>query len=210
VSRSDKKRPIALLLAIGLAAAFAYATLPSPSSNEGTAQKAEPTARTRFIVGPMARGQGDYRRFSDIWGILLHSTQGVPSGDLRLLSRSPKLSAHFLVLPNGTIRQLVPIARVAFHAGRGELDGHSGNLNAGLVGIEVSNPSKRGRNVPYPEVQLQAVDRVIKIIDDRLGRQVPIFGHKEMIRYPGGWRKTDPEGDFPLAAYKRYRRHAGP
>ncbi len=143
-----------------------------------------------------------------MWGILLHSTQGTPQGDLRTLSKSRNVSAHFLVLPNGDIHQLVPLSRIAYHAGRGRLAGHAGNLNGGLIGIEVSNASKPWRSVPYPKAQLESVDRLIKIIDRRLGRRVPVFGHKEMIRYPGGWRKTDPNGDFPLKAFKRYRRHA--
>lgn len=211
VSFIRRKHRTTLLLTLGLAVIFACAVIVMSAIRDSPApSKPKPAARTRFIVGPMARGQGDYRRFSDIWGILIHSTQGVPRGDLRILSRSSKLSAHFLVLPNGDIRQLVPIARTAFHAGRGELDGHWGNLNVGLVGIEVSNRSKPGLVVPYPTIQLRAVDRVIKIIDRRLGRRVPIFGHKDVTRYPGRWHKTDPEGDFPLDAYKKYRRHSRP
>ncbi len=201
------KRRIVLLAAVALVLVVSAMTL-SPAGEDVVPPPRRKTAvKTSFVVGPMARAQGPYRRFSDVWGILLHSTEGVPSGDLKVLSRSPRVSVHFLVMPDGKIRQLVPIARVAFHAGRGELDGHWGNLNRGLVGIEVSNPSKPGLDVPYPEAQLAAVDRAIKIIDRRLGRRVPIFGHKDVVRYPGGWRKTDPEGAFPLWAYKRYRRH---
>ena len=207
-----RRRRTILLIAVGLIAWLATSALLVISVVERRTAVREPTRlpRTSFIVGPMARGLGPPRELSEVWGILLHSTQGVPRGDMRVLSRSSKISVHFLVLPNGEIHQLVRLARVAYHAGRGELDGHRGNLNRGLVGIEVSNPSKPGHDVAYPSVQLRAVDRVISIIDQRLGRRVPIFGHKDVIRYPGGWRKTDPEGDFPLRAYKKYRQHNRP
>lgn len=200
---------IALLVVVGLAVLLIPAALLAPAGNGGGGRLIIPRG-ANFTVGPMARAQGATRRLPQVWGILLHSTEGVPRGDLRLLSRSSRVSVHFLVMPDGHIRQLVPLARVAFHAGSGELGGHSGNLNEGLVGIEVSNPSKPGRDFPYPAVQLKAVDQVIKIIDRRLGRRVPIFGHKDVVRYPGGWRKTDPEGAFPLRAYKLYRRHSRP
>ncbi len=200
-----KRWPVLLLLIAPVLLVPAMALAP-PEVDRLPAQ-VRPSPKPVFTVGPMAKAQGNSRRFSDIWGILLHSTQGSPRGDLRTLSRSKRVSAHFLVLPNGHIRQLVPLRRVAFHAGRGRLGGHVGKLNEGLIGIEVSNRSKSGLLVPFPEVQLKAIDETIRIIDRRLGRRVPIYGHREVLRLPGGWHKTDPDGGFPLKDYKKYRRH---
>ncbi len=110
-------------------------------------------------------------------------------------------------MPNGKIHQLVPLRRTAFHAGTGYLAGHRGSINRGLIGIELSNPSVPGRSVRYPEAQLAALDFVIKNIDRTMGRRLPIYGHRDVIR-SGGWRKGDPHGNFPLAQYKRRRSHA--
>lgn len=155
-----------------------------------------------------SRAHGGHRGYSEIWGILLHSTEGYPDGDLGILTRSESVSAHYLIQPDGTIYNLVPPTVVAYHAGRGILAGHVLNLNHGLIGIEMSNPSSPGHSYPYPVVQLEALDFLIKFLDELLGRRVAIWGHKDVIRLPGRWRKTDPDGPFPLANYKRWRRHA--
>ncbi|RJQ55806.1 MAG: hypothetical protein C4521_01595 [Actinobacteria bacterium] len=164
-------------------------------------------AAPKMKSGPRARAQGAARPLGSIWGILLHSTQGFPKGDLSILSRSSKVSAHYLVMPNGTIHNLVSLRKTAYHAGRGRLAGRTGNLNRGLIGIEISNRSIPGRDVAYPEAQLEAVDWLIESIDGRMGKRLPIYGHKEVVRYPGGWRKSDPNGPFPLQQYKRNRKH---
>lgn len=51
-----------------------------------------------------------------------------------------KLSAHYLIARDGTIYQLVPHNRVAFHAGKGRLPHppyHENTLNSRSIGIEI-------------------------------------------------------------------------
>ena len=146
--------------------------------------------------------------------IVLHYTaSGGPdgSGDASYLSRaSSRASAHVVVGRNGSIDQIVPFNKKAWHAGKSSYEGKS-NVNDFSIGIEIDNwgwlvdhKSHLGEVVPeqfrfkgtrsgyseweaYREEQLAAVEGVIQAICDEYPI-VDIVGHEDVA--PG--RKQDP------------------
>jgi len=115
-------------------------------------------------------------------------------------------SGHFYIDRDGSIEQWVPLDRVAHH-----VRGH----NAGSVGIELVN---RGRwpdwydsrhqewEEAYPDTQIQALARLLEMLEEQLPGLVEIAGHDQLDH---DWieasdspeilvrRKTDPGADFP-------------
>jgi N-acetylmuramoyl-L-alanine amidase len=109
-----------------------------------------------------------------------------------------RVSAHYVVGRDGMIVQQVPESERAWHAGVWALEGRTG-VNDFSVGIEMVNLND-GKD-PYPDVQYQAVARIIKHI--RSKNKVPdkhIVSH-EFVARPKG-RKNDPMG-FDFERLKR-------
>lgn len=132
-------------------------------------------------------------------------------GDADYLSRaSSRASAHVVVGRNGSIDQIVPFNKKAWHAGVSKHNGRD-NVNDFSIGIEIDNwgwlkngKSHSGAPIPahlqfagsrgghnkweaYREEQLQAVEEVVKAICDTYPIE-DIVGHEEIA--PG--RKQDP------------------
>jgi N-acetylmuramoyl-L-alanine amidase len=146
------------------------------------------------------------------------------SGDATYLSRaSSRASAHVVVGRNGSIDQIVPFNKRAWHAGQSEFEGVS-DVNDFSIGIEIDNwgwlkdgKSHAGVTVKdvfkgtrsghdeweaYPEVQLEAVEEVIAAIVAQYPIRA-IVGHEDIA--PG--RKQDPGpalDEFKAAMQKKY------
>lgn len=146
--------------------------------------------------------------------IVLHYTASGGAdgqGDADYLSRaSARASAHIVVGRNGSIDQIVPFNKKAWHAGVSSYKGRK-NVNDFSIGIEIDNwgwlkngKSHSGQVVPeqyrfsgtrsghtqweaYREEQLQAVREVIQAICDTYPI-TDIVGHEDIA--PG--RKQDP------------------
>ncbi len=73
--------------------------------------------------------------------VVLHytATQTAESAIRTLTDRNSSVSAHLVIDRDGTVTQLVPFDRVAWHAGESSWRGRSG-LNAWSIGIELVNP----------------------------------------------------------------------
>ncbi|WP_028029842.1 N-acetylmuramoyl-L-alanine amidase [Gemmobacter nectariphilus] len=106
----------------------------------------------------------------------------------RLCDPEAEVSAHWLISETGAAEALVPEERRAWHAGAGEWRG-MGDINSRSIGIELAN---RGDH-PYPEPQMQALERVLTGIMARwsIGPD-GVIGHSDMA--PG--RKADPGPRF--------------
>lgn len=146
--------------------------------------------------------------------IVLHYTASGGAdgaGDAEYLSRaSARASAHVVVGRNGSIDQIIPFNKKAWHAGVSEYKGRK-NVNDFSIGIEIDNwgwlkngKSHSGQVVPeqfrfsgtrsghsqweaYREEQLQAVKEVVQSICDNYPI-TDIVGHEDIA--PG--RKQDP------------------
>jgi N-acetylmuramoyl-L-alanine amidase len=135
--------------------------------------------------------------------IVLHHTATnsvkVDLATLRQVQVPSRVSAHYLVGPDGTVYQLVPDKLVAWHAGRSSLHGQTEpTVNARSLGIEITND---GTGVtPFTEEQYLALEQLVPYLARRYG--VPkenILGHRDVA--PG--RKTDPADNFDWARIRR-------
>jgi N-acetylmuramoyl-L-alanine amidase len=127
--------------------------------------------------------------------IVLHYT-GMPDNDaaIRLLCNSAaEVSAHYVVLQDGYIIQLVAEARRAWHAGSSSWAGES-DINSRSIGIEIANP---GHDHGYPEFPRRQVAAVTALCRGILTRhKVPaerVLAHSDVA--PA--RKQDPGEKFP-------------
>jgi N-acetylmuramoyl-L-alanine amidase len=135
------------------------------------------------------------RRSPSIDILLLHYT-GMAHGLAalgRLRDPLAEVSAHYLVLEDGRVIQMVPEARRAWHAG-GEPWAGVPDVNSRSIGIEIAHPGHAGGLPPYPEAQ---VAQVIRLCRDVLARhaipQHRVLAHSDVA--PA--RKEDPGETFP-------------
>jgi hypothetical protein len=135
--------------------------------------------------------------------LVLHSTgdkagQDSTDGPVSwLCNPNAKASAHFVVGRDGSVMQLVPMDRAAWHAGISSWDGRKvgRSVNAFSIGIEMEHVDGVEN---WPETQLQAVIALTQVI--RTAYDIPlarIVGHRDVA--PG--RKVDPV-DFPWDRYR--------
>jgi N-acetylmuramoyl-L-alanine amidase len=127
--------------------------------------------------------------------IVLHYT-GMNDG-LNALARlrepSSKVSCHYLIFEDGSVVQLVPEARRAWHAGVSAWKGET-DINAHSIGIEIVNP---GHDLGYPDFTEPQITSVISLCRDLIARlPVPpdhVLAHSDVA--PA--RKNDPGEKFP-------------
>jgi N-acetylmuramoyl-L-alanine amidase len=122
--------------------------------------------------------------------IVLHYT-GMQNGAAaleRLRDAEAKVSSHYLIEEDGRVFSLVDEDRRAWHAGVSHWGGHD-TLNGASIGIEIVNPGHEWGYRAFPEVQMQAVERLVADIVRR--RDIPlerVVGHSDIA--PS--RKEDP------------------
>lgn len=160
--------------------------------------------------------------------IVIHDTAGQlrPGSSVDWFSsKECTTSAHFVVERDGTITQMVPTNRRAFHAGQSSWKGTVG-LNSCSVGIEIVNPGKLdntgkawfgpaaepseivkksssahgvGYWLPYTPEQIAAVTSICRAMIEEYPDCNEIVTHWEIS--PG--RKIDPNPLFPLEELRR-------
>jgi N-acetylmuramoyl-L-alanine amidase len=160
--------------------------------------------------------------------IVLHDTAGRldPFSSVNwFASKECKTSAHFVVERDGTITQMVPTNRRAYHAGVSHWKGVSG-LNSCSIGIEIVNPGKmddkgdawfgpccepseitkkgtpthgQGYWLPYSEAQIQSVTALCRALVEEYPDCNEVVTHWEIAPK----RKIDPCPLFPLDDLRR-------
>lgn len=176
-----------------------------------------------FVRTPNASGELEAKY------LVIHFTAGRSADEsVRwLTSPAARASAHLVIGRDGSITQLVPFNRVAWHAGASRWEGISG-LNRHSIGIELDNAGRLrrqgeqwcawfGRAYPEDEVmeavhkhestscgwhaytpeQLDAVLEAALCIDQKYGLR-DVVGHDDIA--PG--RKCDPGPAFPLPNFR--------
>lgn len=111
----------------------------------------------------------------------------------RLCDPAAAVSAHYVVLEDGTVLRLVPETAVAWHAGVSAWRGRTG-LNARSIGIEIVNAGHDGGLPAYPPAQIAAVIDLTRAAIRRW--QVPaagLVGHGDTAPM----RRADPGERFP-------------
>lgn len=167
--------------------------------------------------------------------IVLHDTAGALrkfSSVEWFSSKACTTSAHFVVERDGTITQMVPTTRRAYHAGASTYRGVSG-LNSCSVGIEIVNPGKldatgkayfgkaaepteivpasstehgAGYWLPYTKEQIAAVIAICRAVVEEYPDCNEIVAHYHIS--PG--RKIDVGPHFPLEEVRRAVFHPAP
>jgi N-acetylmuramoyl-L-alanine amidase len=127
--------------------------------------------------------------------IVLHYT-GMP-GDQDAISHlcnpASEVSAHYVVLQDGYIVQLVAEARRAWHAGASSWAGES-DINSRSIGIEIANPGHDHGYPAFPKRQIAAVTALCRSILTRHRIAADrVLAHSDIA--PS--RKRDPGEKFP-------------
>ena len=123
--------------------------------------------------------------------VVIHYTGSDTAADAlnTLTGRRAGVSAHYLIVRDGTIVQLVDERSRAWHAGESWWGG-SFDVNSTSIGIELDN---NGRE-PYPQIQIDAL--LSLLADLRLRHRLPstsFLGHSDVAPR----RKSDPGPLFP-------------
>jgi N-acetylmuramoyl-L-alanine amidase len=127
--------------------------------------------------------------------IVLHYT-GMRDNEasIRQLSNpASEVSAHYVVLQDGRIVQLVAESRRAWHAGVSSWAGET-DVNSCSIGIEITNPGHEHGYPEFPKRQIAATTALCRSILTR--HQIPpdrILAHSDIA--PA--RKQDPGEKFP-------------
>ncbi len=106
----------------------------------------------------------------------------------RLCNPLSKVSAHYLIGEDGAIAALVPEEQCAWHAGEACWRGQS-DINARSIGIELVNPGHEFGYRPFPEAQMQALEKLaLEILARHAIPARNVVGHSDVAPR----RKTDP------------------
>jgi N-acetylmuramoyl-L-alanine amidase len=130
--------------------------------------------------------------------VVLHYT-GMPDNDAalrQLCSPAAEVSAHYVVLEDGHVVQLVAEARRAWHAGASSWGGQS-DINSCSIGIEIANPGHDHGYPAFPRRQVAAVIALCRSICTR-HHIAPdrVLAHSDVAAA----RKQDPGEKFPWKA----------
>ena len=127
--------------------------------------------------------------------ILLHYT-GMESEEAalsRLCDAEARVSSHYFVYESGSIAQLVPEARRAWHAGASSWAGDT-DINSRSIGIEIANAGHEFGYPDFPKRQIAAAIALCRgIIARRPIRRDRVLAHSDVA--PS--RKQDPGEKFP-------------
>lgn len=162
--------------------------------------------------------------------IVLHDTESLGSASSIVEfwdNNNRGIAAHFVIAQDGSVVQCVPLDKIAHHAGFGDT-GHNEffgttdesrddkvgttpigswardyGMNSYSVGIELVHVGGQGG---YPEAQLEALDRLIALIDAHYGFESEIIDHKA---WRSGNSDTSPEFAVYLKNYQSSRTHNG-
>jgi N-acetylmuramoyl-L-alanine amidase len=127
--------------------------------------------------------------------IVLHYTgMADDQAALRLLcDPSSEVSAHYVVLQDGYIIQMVAESRRAWHAGMSTWAGET-DVNSCSIGIEIANPGHDHGYPPFPKRQIAAVTALCRSIFTRHAISPDrVLAHSDVA--PA--RKQDPGEKFP-------------
>jgi N-acetyl-anhydromuramyl-L-alanine amidase AmpD len=129
--------------------------------------------------------------------LVLHSTGGAFNGAVSWLKNpAARVSAHFVVSRSGKIVQLVPLERVAYHAGTSTWGGKVG-VNGFSIGIEMEHLDGKQ---DWPTAQLTAVAALVKWLCKRYHLSTDAITTHAAVGRPVG-RKIDPYL-FPLEQFR--------
>jgi len=151
----------------------------------------------RWLVNKVVESPNFNERQLPISMVVLHYTGMRTAGEAlaRLCDVSSQVSAHYMIDEDGTVINLVPEEKRAWHAGRSYWRGIT-DVNSASIGIELVNPGHEFGYRPFPEPQM---DALLPLLADMMDRHdIPranVVGHSDVA--PA--RKVDPGEYFDWA-----------
>ena len=128
--------------------------------------------------------------------IVLHYTgmKNEASAIERLRDPNAEVSAHYVICENGNIIQLVSETHRAWHAGQSFWRGIT-DLNSASIGIELVNPGHEFGYRPFPQLQINALKKLLHEIISRhkMNPKLCLLAHSDIAPT----RKEDPGELFP-------------
>ncbi|TCD14364.1 N-acetylmuramoyl-L-alanine amidase [Oricola cellulosilytica] len=127
--------------------------------------------------------------------LLLHYTgmKDGPSAEDWLCDPQSDVSCHYIVHEDGSIVQMAPESRRAWHAGKSFWKGET-DINSRSIGIEIVNGGHDFGMPDFPEAQIAAVIALARDVSRRNTiQQERVLAHSDVA--PG--RKLDPGEKFP-------------
>ncbi len=124
----------------------------------------------------------------DPYILLMHYT-GMQTGQAaidRLTDPDSGVNVHYIVEENGTVHDIVPEDKRAWHAGVSYWQGED-DINSASIGIEIINPGHEFGYCPFPIEQMDAVLELSKAIMKR-HKITHVLGHSDVAPE----RKKDP------------------
>lgn len=134
--------------------------------------------------------------------IVLHYTdmESAEAALKRLADAQAKVSAHYLVGEDGAVYRMVEDAKRAWHAGESYWRGVRG-VNATSIGIEIDNAGHSHGTPGFPEVQMEAVLALTRMLKETHGiADRNVIGHSDIAFL----RKQDPGEKFDWAWLARH------
>jgi len=151
----------------------------------------------RWLVNKVVVSPNRNDRQLPISMVVLHYTGMRTAGEAlaRLCDPSSQVSAHYLIDEDGTVTNLVPEEKRAWHAGKAYWRGIT-DVNSASIGIELVNPGHEFGYRPFPEPQM---DALLPLLADMMDRhdiaRANVVGHSDVA--PA--RKIDPGEYFDWA-----------
>ncbi len=143
------------------------------------------------------------RKKKDIHFVILHYTgmQSAIESLNRLKDRNSKVSCHYLIDKKGSVTQLVPENKIAWHAGKSKWKRFI-NLNNNSIGIELQN---KGHKYGYENFSYKQIKNLVKLCHI-LKKKYKIdnnsfLGHSDIAPL----RKKDPGEKFPWQKLNRLK-----
>lgn len=132
------------------------------------------------------------RRKGYIDTLVIHAAAQQKVSDLVDVLVKRELSAHYVIGKDGDVVRLVPDEYRAWHAGAGEWNGETQDINSNSIGIELCNGLFG--EMDYPKKQIEALTELsLHLIDKHGFHPTQIIGHSDMA--PS--RKIDPGSKLP-------------
>lgn len=131
---------------------------------------------------------GDRPQGVEPYMILMHYTgmETMEAAKDRLTDPESQVSAHYLIDEDGTVFDLVPEDKRAWHAGVAYWD-HEADINSVSIGIELVNPGHEFGYRPFPHDQMHALSCLCEEIMERHDI-THVLGHSDVAPE----RKKDP------------------
>lgn len=144
----------------------------------------------KWLVNQIVSSPNHNERKLPITMVVLHYTGMKSAAEAleRMCDPAAEVSAHYMIDEDGTVTNLVPEEKRAWHAGLSYWRGVT-DINSASIGIELVNPGHEFGYRPFPEPQMDALLPLLGDIMDR--HDIPranVVGHSDIA--PA--RKQDP------------------